>query len=135
MPAVRSFPWFALVLVLLGCFGLAAAWVVIALLSGSQGAWMALLAALDAAWLLRLGGARPGWTRMGVGVAATALTIVLANWGIVAAHLGGMLGLGFTDATLRLGPSLAWTLAALANGGADLLWFAAGLTLAAIMSR
>src|SRR5881392_1612940 len=105
-PDTRPLPWSAFALVTLGCFGLAAAWVVASLITGSQCAWMALLAALDAAWLLRLGGAAPGLPRMLAGVLATVLAIVLAHWGIVAAHLAGMLGMGFLDTALRLGPSL-----------------------------
>ena len=105
------------------------------MISAHQSAWMALLAALDAAWLLRLGGARPGTSRLFFGVGATALTVVLANWGIVAAHMAGMMGLGFGDSALRLGGSLAWTLSKLANTPADLAWLAAGLVLAAVASR
>ena len=133
--AARAFPWFALLLALTGSLGLAAAWVAVAMISAHQGAWMALLAGLDAAFLLRLGGARPGLLRMALGVAATALTIALANWGIVAAHMAGMMGLPFSDSVLRLGPSLAWTLATLANAPTDLAWLVAGLVLAAIASR
>jgi len=133
--ARRPLPWSALALLTLGCCGLAAAWIVASLLTGAQCAWMALLAALDAAWLLRLGGATRGMPRMVAGVLATALTIVLAHWGIVAAHLAGMLGMGFIDTALRLGPSLAWTLTAIANHTADLALLAAGVVLAAIASR
>ena len=133
--AARNFPWFAALLALVGGFGLAAAWIAIAMISWHQSAWMALLAALDAAFLLRLGGAKPGLLRMVLGVAATLLAIVLANWGIVAAHMAGMMGMGFSDAALRLGPSLAWTLSTLANAPTDLAWLLAGIVLAAIASR
>ena len=134
-PGPRPLPWSALALLALGCSGLAAAWIVASLLTGSQCAWMAVLAALDAAWLLRLGGAAPGLPRMLAGIVATVLTIVLAHWGIVAAHLAGMLGMGFVDTALRLGPSLAWTLTMIANHTADLALLAAGVVLAAIASR
>jgi hypothetical protein len=134
-PQVRSIPWFALALLALGCTGFAAAWTAVAMLSGAQCAWMAPLSALDAAWLLRLGGARPGAARMGLGIAATVVTIVLANWSIVAANLAGMMGLDFLGSALRLGPSLAWTLSGLANGTTELAWMAAALVLAAISSR
>nr|AGW45540.1 hypothetical protein [uncultured bacterium Lac36W] len=137
MPATqdRSIPWFALALLALGCAGFAAAWTAVAMLTGAQCAWMAPLSALDAAWLLRLGGAKPGAARMGLGIAATVVTIVLANWSIVAANLAGMMGLDFLGSALRLGPSLAWTLSGLANGAAELAWMAAALVLAAIASR
>ena len=135
MSDIRAFPWFAVLLALTGALGLAAAWVAVAMIGGRQSAWMALLAALDAAFLLRLGGARPGTRRGVLGVLATALTIVLAYWGIVAAHLAGMMRLGFTEAALRLGPSLAWILSALASSTADLALLAAALVLAALASR
>jgi len=133
--AARSFPWFAALLALIGGLGLAAAWVAVAMISWHQSAWMALLAALDAAFLLRLGGARPGPLRMVLGVAATLLAIALANWGIVAAHMAGMMGLGFSDAVLKLVPSLAWTLSTLANAPTDVAWLLAGIVLAAVASR
>ncbi len=133
--ADRRVPWFAAVLLVLGCLGVAAAWVSLALLSDNQCGWMAPLAALDAAWMLRIGGAAPGPGRMLAGVAGTALTLVLANWGIVAAQLAGVLGLQVLDSALRLGPSLAWTLAGLANGAAELAWIALALMLAAVTAR
>ena len=131
----RRFPWFAVALAALGSAGIAAAWVAAAMLSGSECAWMAVVAALDAAWLLRLSGAPRGGMRVTVAVLATVVAIVLANWGIVAAHLSGMMGLGFVETALRLGPSLAWTLATLANSTTELAWFAAGVVVAFFASR
>jgi len=131
----RSSTWLGACLALAGSTGVAAAWVAVSMLSASQCGWMALIAALDAAWLLRLGGAKPGVARMAFGVIATALAIALAQWGIVSAHLAGMMGLGFLDTALRLGPSLAWTMAELANGPVDMAFLAIGLVLAAIASR
>jgi hypothetical protein len=133
--AARNFPWFAALLALIGSLGLAAAWVAVAMISWHQSAWMAPLAALDAAFLLRLGGAKPGLLRMALGVVATLLAIAFANWGIVAAHMAGMMGMGFGDAALKLGPSLAWTLSTLANAPTDVAWLVAGVVLAAIASR
>lgn len=134
-PPARRFPWFAAALLTLGSGGVAAAWISLASLSGSQCAWMAALAALDAAWLLRLGGVAPGTRRMLAGGAATLATVVLANWGIVAANLAGMMGLDFLGSAVRLGPSLAWTLSGLANGPQELAWLAGGLLLALVASR
>jgi hypothetical protein len=131
----RSSTWLGAAMALAGSTGIAAAWVAVSMLSASQCGWMALIAALDAAWLLRLGGATPGVARMVFGVIATALAIALAQWGIVSAHLAGMMGLGFLDTALRLGPSLAWTMAELANGPVDMAFLAIGLVLAAFASR
>jgi hypothetical protein len=69
------------------------------------------------------------------GLASTVVAIALAHWGIVSAHLAGMMGLGFVDTALRLGPTLAWTLSTLANTGSDLAWLAAGLVVAVLASR
>ena len=52
--AVRRARWLAPALLALGSLGCAAAWILIALSTGRLCAWMALLAALDAAVLLRL---------------------------------------------------------------------------------
>ena len=134
-PERSSFPVFAIVLVALGSAGVAAAWVAVAMLTGSQAGWMSVVAALDAAWLLRLAGAPRGNGRMFAGVLATLAAIALAHWGIVAAHLSGMMGLPFLDTATRLGPSLAWTLSTLANTPTDLALLALGVIVAAFASR
>jgi hypothetical protein len=127
--------WLALGLVLLGSFGFAAAWVLIAIARDRQCSWMAVLAALDAALLLRLSRMAPGWPRAGLGVLATVATILLANWGIAAAQMGRVMGLLPWESMTKLGPAFAWTLANLANPPTDLLWLAAALVLAAFASR
>ena len=48
-------PWMGAALALVGSTGIAAAWVAAAMFTSSQCGWMAVIAALDAAWLLRLG--------------------------------------------------------------------------------
>jgi len=126
---------FALALLLLGSCGFAAAWVLVAAARDGQHSWMALLAALDAALLLRLARMPAGWERALWGVAATAVVIALANWGIVAAQLGKVLGLMPWDSALKLGPHHAWTLIQLANDSADRLWLLAALVLAAFTAR
>lgn len=127
--------WFAPWLVLLGGFGFAAAWVLLAHARGQTFPWLAVLAALDIALLLRMGRVRPGWTRAAWGFAATALTIVTATWGVIAALTGLPLGLLPWESALRLGPHHAWTLFSLAYGQLELAWFAAALVVAAVTSR
>ena len=123
------FLWFA------GCIGFAAAWVLVAFARDRQCSWMALLAALDAVFLLRLGRVPAGAARTLLAVGGTALTIVLANWGIAATQIGRSMGLLPWDSLMKLGPTYAWTLANLANPPADLLWLAAALVLAAVTSK
>jgi len=128
-------PLLALLLLGIGTAGISAAWAAIAMLGGTQAAWMAPLAALDAAWLLRLGGAPRGWTRAALTLLGTVLAIAMANWSIVAAHMGGVMGLPFLESAQRLGPGLAWTLLKLAHSPTDLLWLAAALVVAVLAGR
>jgi hypothetical protein len=129
------FPLFALCLLLLGSVGMAAGWILFAFASDRQLSWVAVLAALDAAFLLRLGRMRPGWARAACGALATAATIALANFGIAAAQMGRPAGLLPWESMGKLGPHHAWTLATLANPLPELAWLAAALVIAAVASR
>ncbi|MEN1941850.1 hypothetical protein WCE41_10905 [Luteimonas sp. MJ246] len=131
----RSRPAAALALALAGSIGIAAAWVLVAQASGRQCSWMAVVAALDAALLLRMGRHRPGLARALWGVLATALAIVLANWGIIATEVGRMLGLAPWASMGKLGFEHAWLLARMANDAVALAWLAAGLVVAAVFGR
>ena len=133
--AVRRARWLAPALLLLATLGCAAAWILVALAAGRQSSWMAVVAAVDAAVLLRIARAPAGLSRALAGVAATVATIVLANWGIAAGEVGRSVGMLPWEAAIRLGPDYAWTLAELANGTADRLWLAAAVVVAAIGSR
>ena len=136
MPPQRN-AWsaFALGWLLLGSLGVAAAWILVAVALDTQGSWMALVAALDAALIVRLVRLRPGATRALLGLASTALAVAVANWGLVAAWLGGYMGLLPWESMLKLGGGLAWLLIRLSNGPADLAWIAAALVAAALASR
>ena len=96
---------------------------------------MALVAAADAALIVRLARLRPGWTRALCGTLATLLAILAANWVIVAAWLGRHLGLLPWESMLKLGPGFGTLLVRLSNQPADLGWLAAGLVVAALASR
>lgn len=122
-------------LLLLGTAVVTVAWVFLAIGTGRQSSWMALLAALDAAWLLRLSGMPPGALRAAWAVAATAAVVALAHWGIVAAGIGGLIGLSPFESALKLGAGLAWTVAGLLNGPGDLAILAAALVVAAVAAR
>jgi hypothetical protein len=128
-------PLLAMLLLVAGCVGFAATWVLVAIARDRQCSWMAILAALDAVFLLRLGRMPGGPARTALAISGTALTIVLANWGIAAAQIGRAMGLLPWESIGKLGPSYAWTLANLANPPVELLWLAASLVLAAIASR
>jgi hypothetical protein len=139
-PATRGARWLAPpllapLLLALGSFGFAAAWILVAFARDRQSSWMALPAAIDAVLLLRLGRMPRGTARTLLAVAGTGATIVLANWGIAAAQIGRVMGLLPWESIPKLGPFYAWTLANLANPPGELLWLAASLLLAAIASR
>lgn len=127
--------WLSWALLLLGTCGFAAVWVMLGLYTNVQNSWMAVLGALDIAWMLRLGHWPSGPRRAALGVTATAAMLLLANWGITSGQLGSMLGLQAWDSALRLGLHHAWTLAQLANGPGDALWLGAALVVAALTSR
>jgi len=120
---------------LLGSATLAIAWLMVALATGSQAGWMAVAAAAEAAWMLRLGMLAAGRTRIALAMLATLLIARAANWGIAAAYIGGPMGLAPWESALRLGPHLAWTLIGLANGTAEILWLLAGLAVAWWLAR
>ncbi|QQP98852.1 hypothetical protein JHW38_10080 [Lysobacter enzymogenes] len=119
----------------MGTFGFAAFWVLAALAFDRQLGWMAVIGALDIAWMLRLGGWRPGWKRAVAGAAATALIVAVANWGIVAGQLSGPFGLDLISSAGKLGPNLFLTLFQLASSGLDLVFMVVALAVAAFASR
>jgi len=126
---------FTVAMLVLGCLGFAAAWTLMAAWLQRACSWMAVVAALDAALLLRITGVRPGGRRMALAVAATAAMIALACWGLAAARIGGPLGLQPWESMLKMGTGFGWLLVQLGTTTADLAWFAIALVVAAIASR
>lgn len=132
---VRSRHWLWPPMFILGVVTATLAWLFIALLSGRQAGWMAVLAALDIALMLRLGTLPAGPARVGLTLVATLLVALAANWGIASAYLGGSMGLNPWDSALRMGPFMAWTLLGLANGAAEWLWLGVALVVGWWMAR
>ncbi|MBB4130708.1 MULTISPECIES: hypothetical protein [unclassified Xanthomonas] len=128
--SARTAHWLWPPLLLLGCVTALIAWILVALMLGHQSGWMALLVALEVAWMLRLGTLRAGALRTGITLVATALVIAGANWGIASAQVGGPLGLDPWTSAQKMGTGLAWTLLQLANNGFDLACYVAALVLA-----
>lgn len=123
------------VALLVGVLGMSAVWVSVAVLSNRPCSWLALVAALDMALLLRLTNAPPGRSRIAIAIAATALAVALSQWLIVATQLGFALGLEPVASSLRLGPSLAWQLSKLNLDRLDWIFLLSALPLAAILSQ
>ena len=134
-PAVRRARWLAPALLAIGVAGCAAAWILLALASGRQCSWMALLAGLDAALLLRFARAPGGNARMLLALGATFATIAIASWGIAAAQVGRSVGVLPWLSAAKIGPEFAWTLLGLANTPVDWAWLVAGMVAAAVVAR
>ena len=131
----RTAHWLWPPLLLLGCVTALIAWILVALALGHQSGWMAVLVALEVAWMLRLGTLPAGPLRVGITLVSTVALIVVANWGIASAQLGGALGLDPWTSSLKMGAGLAWTLLQLANTGLDLACYVAALGLGWWASR
>lgn len=130
-----SITWTSWLLLVMGTCGFAAAWITVGFLNAAQNSWMAVIGALDVAWMLHLGNWPRGRGRIAAAMIATAAIVALANWGIIATQLGLMLGLTPWESALKLGFSHAWTLAQLANGPWDIAWLLVALLAAAWVSR
>jgi len=117
-----------------GVLGVDAVWVVASVASNRPCSWMALIAALDVAFMLRLANVRAGSGRIVLAVLATALAVLLAQWLIAATQMGLALGLEPLDSAMKLGPSLARQLIMLSLHRADFAWLVAALPLAALLA-
>ena len=113
-----------------GVLGATAAWVALHLLLGTMVAWMAPLAALDMAWMLRLAAAPAGRARAVVATAATAVAIALSLWMVAATQIGRLLGLTPLESAQRLGPVLFGELVRHGTDAWDLAFLALALPIA-----
>ncbi len=131
----RTVTWLWPFMLLLALATAPLAWLLIALFTGRPVGWMAVLTALEVVFMLRLGTLGPGKLRIALVVLGTLLVAAIANWAIASAWMGGSMGLNPWDASLRMGPHLAWTLITLANGVVEWLWLAVGITVGAWLAR
>ena len=131
----RRARWLAPALLAIGIAGCAAAWILVAIGSGDQGSWMAVVAGLDAGLLLRFSGMGRGTRRTILALGATALTIAVSNWGIAATQLGRSIGVLPWISATKLGPEHAWTVLALVNTPMDWTLLAIGLVAAVLAAR
>lgn len=130
-PRSHALPLLALALLALAVCGVAAAWVLAAFALERQCAWLAPVAALDMVLLLRFSRWPAGAGRAAAAVLATALALLLANYGIAAAEMGRSMGMPPWESAFRLGRDYASMLVRLANGPAEWAWYALGLAGAA----
>lgn len=114
----------------IGILGMTAAWLAVAMLVRGPCGWMAPLAALDMALMLRLSGAPPGWRRAAAAVLGTGVAIALSYWMMAATQMGQLLGLSPLESAQRLGPVLAGELVRHMTSGWDVGFAALALVLA-----
>jgi hypothetical protein len=136
MPPFRDANWlWPGIALAVGIAGVCAAWVAIAVLSGTTASWLGLVAGVDMVLLLKLTRAPAGGARVAVAALATFAATVLSLWLLVATQLGMVVGLPPLSSALRLGPHLAWTLAGMTLSRVDWVLLAAGPLLAAILAQ
>jgi len=115
--------------------GVAAIWSGVALLRGGTCGWMALVAALDAAVLLRLAGIRAGRRRAGMALMMTLVALLAGGFAVAALRIGVAFGSPPHEALWRIEPSLAWTWWRLNLGPWDVVFLLAALPLSWRLGR
>lgn len=114
----------------LGTVTMVVAWASLALATDRQHGWVALLAGLEAAWMLRLGGMAAGRARSLLAALATVAMIVAVQWFVAAGHIGGQMGMAPWEAAPKMGAWHVMTLSLMANTRLDLVLLALGPLLA-----
>ncbi len=134
-PQPARYGFFRLMLPLLGVFGIAALWVLVALYMDRMLSAFAFVAALDMILMVRLARLPRGLTRGMVAAGGTLLAILIANGWLLAARVGLLLGMMPWEGITLMGPGFAWTLAQLANDGRDLAIYIAAIAMASWFGR
>lgn len=138
MPASRSSPTTFAIAALAGIAaiaGIAAVWAGLAAITANQTAWMSLVAALDAALLMRLAGWPGGTSRACVATAITLLTIVVANGLVATALIGRAMGMRPYDALSGMSLELAALHARSNTGAIELACYLVAIALAWRLGR
>jgi hypothetical protein len=115
--------------------GVAAIWAGIAAITMGQTAWMAIVAALDAALLMRLAGWPGGRSRAALALGITALTIVFANALVATALIGRAMGMRPYDALPAMSVELAALHARSNTGWVELVCYVVAMAIAWRLGR
>ncbi|HEU0152574.1 MAG TPA: hypothetical protein VFQ84_04425 [Arenimonas sp.] len=118
-----------------GVLGMVALWLAVYLYFRSTAGWLAVLAALDIVFMMRLAAAPAGRLRASLALAGTAAAIAASYWMMVATQMGLLLGLSPLESSQRLGPVLAGELVRHATSPWDIAWAALALALAWRLGR
>ena len=134
-PTVPSRRLLPLALLSVGMLGVIAAWSIIAYATDSRAGWMALVVAVDAALLLRIGKYPAGNERISLALLTTLLGILAGYWLVAALPIAEAMGqLPFVTAR-HMGWDFAWTVIRLGNTPLDWICGGIGLLLAAWLVR
>lgn len=137
MPAAPSSSrsWLWPPLLLLGCAVASLGWATLASLTGHGHGWMVLVAALEAVWMLSLGGMRAGPRRAALAAAATLAVFLAASILLTALLAGELMGLGLFASLGRISPQLLLDYGRLRTSPADLFLLVLALLLAWRLGR
>lgn len=125
----------SIALMLLGAFGAAAIWVMVAFGFGMWSSALAFIATADLVLLLRLVRLRRGFWRGGQAALGTALAILLAQWWTLATMVGIQLGMMPWESIPKMGAGFALTLSQMSLQPMDPLIYASAVTLAWVLGR
>ena len=123
------------VLLIFGVPGAAAAWLIVAAITDSRAGWMALLVAVVAALVLRIGKFPGGASRAMLAALATTAGIVTSYWLVAALPIGMAMGQWPFIAASNIGLDFAWTLTRLGSTPLDWLCSGIAILLAAWLAR
>jgi hypothetical protein len=122
--------WLAISACAVAVVGVAAVWTGVSMIVRGPCAWFAVLAALDAALLLRLANWPPGRSRVALALGVVALTVVCAAYFIATAQIGHAMGMRPYEALPLMSFDLASLYARSNVGWAEGLWLALALVVA-----
>jgi len=138
-PALRRPSW--LVRIIAGTSGLAAVagvaaiWCGLTVILGHPCGWMAVVAALDAALLMRLASFPQGRERAAFAITITLATVLAAAYLYATAHIGMLLGMRPAESVWKMSPSLAQLFVSANVGWVEYAWLAAAMFVAWRSSR
>ena len=133
--ALPAISFASIALMLLGAFGAAAIWVLVAFGFGIWSSALAFIATADLLLLLRLVRLRRGRWRGAQAAFGTALAIVLAQWWTMATLVGIQLGMMPWESIPKMGSGFAWTLSLMSLQPVDWLIYASAVALAWLLGR
>jgi hypothetical protein len=127
--------WLAFAACFVAIVGVSAVWAGVSLILAGICAWIAVLAALDAALLLRLASWPSGSGRAALALAVTLATVLVANYFVASAQIGRVMGLRPVEAVTRMSLDLAALYAQSNFGPIEAAWYAAAAVVAWLSAR